>query len=196
MNLAAVLGAFAVIFPLELPDKSLIAALVLSTRYRPWPVWIGVAAAFTVHVALAVAFGSLAALLPERLVGAVVVIGFAVGAAVLLFKSEEVDEEEGEALAERAKASSRAAAASAFGVIFVAEWGDLTQLMTANLVARSGAPLSVAGGALVALWAVAAIGIVGGRFLLRHVPLALIRKASGVLLAGLAVWTAIDVIRG
>jgi putative Ca2+/H+ antiporter (TMEM165/GDT1 family) len=196
MNLAAAVGAFLVIFPLELPDKSLIASLVLSTRFRPWPVWIGVAAAFTVHVAIAVLFGGLISLLPERLVEVIVAVAFAAGAAVLLLGSEEEEEDAGERLARSADMATHHIIASSFAVIFVAEWGDLTQIMTANLAAHSGAPLSVGIGALLALWTVAAIGIVAGRVLLRAIPLGLVRRLTGVVLAALAVWTVVELIRG
>jgi putative Ca2+/H+ antiporter (TMEM165/GDT1 family) len=62
VNLALVLTTFAVILPAELPDKSMLASLVLGTRYRPLPVFLGVAAAFAVHVCVAVAIGGVLAL--------------------------------------------------------------------------------------------------------------------------------------
>jgi Ca2+/H+ antiporter, TMEM165/GDT1 family len=143
-----------------------------------------------------VAFGSLAALLPDRVVGALVIVAFTAGGLILLLGAETDEPEEGtEQLAVRACQGSTAAA-SAFGLVFMAEWGDLTQLMTANLVARSEAPVSVAVGALAALWTVAAIGIMFGRILLRSVPLVFVRRVSGVLLLGLAAWSVIDVVRG
>jgi putative Ca2+/H+ antiporter (TMEM165/GDT1 family) len=83
---------------------------------------------------------------------------------------------------------------TAFIVIFLAEWGDLTQILTANLAAKYGSPLSVGVGALLALFAVAAIAVVSGQALLRFVDIATIRKVTAVVLLGLAafsLWTAV-----
>ncbi len=195
MNPAVALTAFVVVFPLELPDKSLIASLVLATRFRPFPVWIGVALAFAVHVTIAVIFGGLIGLLPDTVVQVIVAVAFAAGATVLLLGSEEEEEAEGEAIAARADRKTHHIIGSSFVVIFVAEWGDLTQIVTANLAAHSGAPISVGIGAVLALWTVAGIGITAGRVLLRYVPLTLVRRLSGVILAGLAVWTVVELVQ-
>ena len=60
MDLVVVAIAFGAIFVVELPDKTFIAALVLSTRYRPLAVWIGVGLAFGVQTVVAVTAGALA----------------------------------------------------------------------------------------------------------------------------------------
>lgn len=86
--------AFAVIAPLELPDKTFVATLVLTTRYRPAPVWLGVATAFAAHTALAVTAGSFVALLPAQPVRLVAAGLFAVGAVVLLRSARGADAEE------------------------------------------------------------------------------------------------------
>jgi putative Ca2+/H+ antiporter (TMEM165/GDT1 family) len=85
---------------------------------------------------------------------------------------------------------------TAFTVIFAAEWGDLTQILTAQLAARYNDPLSVGVGAAAALWIVAAIAIVGGQGLLRFVPLTVVRRVTGVALGGFAVAGALTAIRG
>src|SRR5262245_66514063 len=84
MSLAIVATVFAVIFPAELPDKPALASLVRGSRYRPSWVFAGVAAAFAVHVGLAIAAGSLLALLPHRPLEIVVAALFALGAVLLL----------------------------------------------------------------------------------------------------------------
>ena len=84
ISLTTAATAFAVIFPVELPDKTFIASLVLSTRYRPPLVWIGVAAAFLVQTAVAVLAGGLISLLPRLLVLGAAAVMFAVGAFLLL----------------------------------------------------------------------------------------------------------------
>lgn len=74
---------FAVIAPVELPDKTFVATLVLATRYRPLPVFLGVASAFAVHVTLAVLAGSLIALLPQQPVQLAATVGVATAAILL-----------------------------------------------------------------------------------------------------------------
>ncbi|WP_405731040.1 TMEM165/GDT1 family protein [Streptomyces sp. NBC_01537] len=181
---------FGVVFLAELPDKTALAGLMLGTRYRASYVFAGVAAAFVVHVALAIAAGSVLALLPHRWVQGVVGLLFLAGAAMLLLKKD--DEEEG--VREPADHSFWKVAGSGFMLILVAEFGDLTQIMTANLAARYDDPVAVGLGAVLALWAVAGLGIFGGRLLMKRVPLALITKiAAGVMLvlAGFSLYEAI-----
>ena len=195
MDLAVVLTTFVVIFPAELPDKSLFASLVLGTRFRPLPVFCGVAAAFGVHVVIAVTVGSVFSLLPERLVLFVVAALFAGGAALLLLGKEEDDPDAAEAT--RAVADRRPVhvALASFGVVFLGEWGDITQITTANLAARYSDPVSVGLGALLALWSVSALALTVGRGLVQRVPTRLVRRLTGVVLAVLAVVTLVEAIR-
>jgi putative Ca2+/H+ antiporter (TMEM165/GDT1 family) len=196
VDLAVVLTTFVVIFPAELPDKSLFASLVLGTRFRPLPVFVGVAAAFAVHVVIAVSIGGVFSLLPERLVLFVVAALFAGGSALLLLgKEEEHDDEAAEA--SRALADQRPVrvALASFGVVFLGEWGDITQITTANLAARYGDPVSVGLGALLALWSVSALALTVGRGLVRRVPARLVRRLTGTILAVLAAVTLIEAIR-
>ena len=88
-SIATALLTFAVIFPAELPDKSLMASLVLGTRYRSLPVWLGATSAFTVHVVIAVAAGGLLRLLPSTVVEVVVTVLFAVGCSPKLEEGEK-----------------------------------------------------------------------------------------------------------
>ncbi|MFD9973467.1 TMEM165/GDT1 family protein [Streptomyces sp. NPDC059017] len=182
---------FGVVFLAELPDKTALAGLMLGTRYRASYVFAGVAAAFAVHVALAIAAGSVLTLLPQRLVQAVVGVLFLAGAAMLLLKRSDDDDESVKGPSDQ---SFWKVSGAGFMLILVAEFGDLTQIMTANLAARYDSPLSVGLGAVLALWAVAGLGIVGGRTLLRYVPLKLVTKiAAGLMLvlAGLSLYEAI-----
>lgn len=185
---------FGVIFAAELPDKTMVATLVLSTRYAPGPVWLGVAGAFVVQCLIAVLAGGLLSLAPERPVAAVTAVLFGAGAAVLLLRrAESPDEPAAEA---PAAPSPRRAVATSFGVLFVSEWGDLSQLTTAGFSARTGDPLSVFLGSVLALWAVAGVAVVSGRALLRVVPLSLVRRLAGCALAVLAVAAAVHAVRG
>lgn len=183
---------FGVIFLAELPDKTALAGLVLGTRYRASYVFAGVAAAFLLHVVIAVAAGSVLTLLPQRLVHAITGVLFLAGAAVLLLKKGE-DEEE---VRRPADQSFWKVAGTGFMLIFVAEFGDLTQIMTANLAARYDDPISVGLGAVLGLWAVAGLGIVGGKALMKRVPLRLITQIAALLMLGLGVWSLYEAVRG
>ncbi|MGP3685686.1 TMEM165/GDT1 family protein [Streptomyces sp. IBSNAI002] len=184
--------AFGVVFLAELPDKTALAGLMLGTRYRASYVFAGVAAAFAVHVALAIAAGSVLTLLPHRLVQAVVGVLFLAGAAMLLWKKDEGEEE----VKPPADQSFWKVSGAGFMLILVAEFGDLTQIMTANLAARYDNPVSVGLGAVLALWAVAGIGILGGRTLMKYVPLRLITKIAAAVMAALAVFSLYEAIAG
>jgi len=196
VDLAVVLTTFVVIFPAELPDKSLFASLVLGTRFRPLPVFCGVAAAFAVHVVIAVTVGGVfVALLPQRLVLFVVAALFAGGSAYLLLGKEEEDAEAAEAARAVADRRPVRVALASFGVVFLGEWGDITQITTANLAARYRDPLSVGVGALLALWSVTALALTVGRGLVQRIPARLVRRFTGVVLAVLAVLTVVEAIR-
>lgn len=186
---------FGVIFLAELPDKTALASLLLGARYRASYVFAGIAAAFTLHVVLAVAAGSLLGLLPHRVLQAVVGALFLLGAAMLLFHKEDEDEEEA-AGREPASPSFLRVAATGFAVVLVAEFGDLTQIMTANLAARYHDPLAVGIGAVLALWAVAGLAIAGGRTLLRYVPMVLVQRVAAALMLVLAGFSLYEAVAG
>jgi Ca2+/H+ antiporter, TMEM165/GDT1 family len=191
MRPGVVLATFAVVFPAELPDKTTLASLVLAARYRPGPVWAGAAAAFLVQCALAVAFGGLLSLLPDRVVSGVAAVLFATGA-VLAFRGAGDDEEVGETAV---ATSARRIAAIAFGALFLAEFGDFTQLATASLAGRYDAPLEVFLGAWVALVCVSGLAAFTGLGLLRVVPLRAVRLVAAAVFAVVAVLSVVDVLR-
>ncbi len=195
MDLTVVGLTFGVIFVAELPDKTMIATIVLASRHRPLPVWIGAAAAMLVNSAVAVGAGRLLQFLPHRAVEAVVTTLFAAGSLYLLLTRETAVAREGEEQAEKI-VSDRHIALASFAVIVVAELGDLTQILTANLAAHYHQPWSVFVGAAAALIIVMGIGVIGGRALLRVLPLGVIRKIAGTLLAGFAVYAAVQTARG
>ncbi|MFI0939454.1 MULTISPECIES: TMEM165/GDT1 family protein [unclassified Streptomyces] len=192
LSLTVVAVVFGVIFLAELPDKTALASLMLGTRYRASYVFAGVAAAFLVHVALAIAAGSLLTLLPHRLLQAIVGVLF-LGGAVMLLRSKPEDEENVKAPADQ---SFWKVAGAGFTLILVAEFGDLTQIMTANLAARYDNPVSVGIGAVLGLWAVGALGIFGGQMLMKKVPLSLITKVAATAMAALAVFSLYEAIAG
>jgi putative Ca2+/H+ antiporter (TMEM165/GDT1 family) len=196
MDLAVIAIVFGAIFVVELPDKTFIAALVLSTRYKPLAVWIGVGLAFMVQSLIAVLAGHLATYLPENLIKSVALAIFLIGA-VVLFKSapgadaeEKEQEEEFAAKATDARTGLKAVLAS-FLVLFAAEWGDLSQLLTISMVAKYGHPVSVFIGAWGALLTVSGLAVLSGRVLLQHVRLSVIHylgAAVCLVLAGVTAW--------
>jgi putative Ca2+/H+ antiporter (TMEM165/GDT1 family) len=195
--LVAVVTAFALVVPVELPDKTFVATLVLSTRYRPGPVWIGVTLAFGIQCLVAVAAGRLVSLLPQRPVQLVAAALFAVGA-VLLVRSagraavEELKRErEYETKVSRAPRSALGTAVASFAVLFVAEWGDLSQLLTAGLVARGGHPVAVFAGSWAGLAGISAAAVLLGRVLMRYVSLTVIQYVGAAVCGVLAVVTTV-----
>jgi len=192
--------AFVAVLLVELPDKTLVATLVLSTKYRHRPVLLGVSAAFAVQCVIAVTAGGLLRLLPHRAVEAAVALLFAIGAFVLFRESisaeeEEIEDEANEPGNDAATASDRRIAALSFGVLFAAEWGDASQLATAGLVARYGEPVAVGLGAFAALVGVAALAIALGAVILKRVPLQLIHRAAAALFTAFAIIAAVAAVR-
>jgi len=200
MDPGVVAVSFVPIFLVELPDKTFVAALVLSTRYRPLPVWLGIGAAFAVQCLIAVTAGHFASLLPESVLNALTAVIFAVGAVVLVTTAPrtqaERQEREEDVTASGARTSGWRAAGAAFAVLFVAEWGDLSQLLTIGLVARYQDPVSVFVGAWGALLVVSGLAVLSGRFLLRHLRLTLVHYVAAVVCSGFALYSAYLVIAG
>jgi putative Ca2+/H+ antiporter (TMEM165/GDT1 family) len=186
-----------VIFLAELPDKSMFASLVLGTRYRALYVWLGVAAAFLVHVVIAVAAGGVLHLLPKRLVEAVVAVLFLLGALLILRGGEEEDEVEAELDADGLPAQQRfwRVFLTSFSVVFIGEWGDITQIATANYAARYD-PLTVGIGAVLGLWLVSGLGVSVGARLLRYVPMMLMQRVTAAILAVFGVISAVAAVKG
>jgi putative Ca2+/H+ antiporter (TMEM165/GDT1 family) len=193
LDLSVALATLAVIVPVELPDKTFVATLVLATRYRPLPVWIGVALAFAVQTAVAVTAGGLLTRLPHRPVTAVAAGLFAVGAVLLWRGAGQAEARERQSEAEfgarlrRDSVSGWRVVGTSFAVLFLAEWGDLSQLLTAGLVVRYRDPVSVFAGAWLALLAVSGAAALLGRTLLTRIRLAIVRRVGATLCVALAV---------
>jgi putative Ca2+/H+ antiporter (TMEM165/GDT1 family) len=201
VNWTAIAVTFALILVAELPDKTLIATLVLSTRYRPFVVWLGVGCAFGIQTLIAVAAGQILTLFPQTPVLIVTAVLFALGSAWMFHSASshtdpdevthEIEDEE-EQIEEYTAAGHRRAFFVSFGVLLAAEWGDLSQLTTAGLSARFNAPIEVFVGAWLALLVVAGLAVLAGRWLVARLRLAVIQRLAGALLALLAVITAVE----
>jgi putative Ca2+/H+ antiporter (TMEM165/GDT1 family) len=191
LDLTTMALVFGAIFLVELPDKTFIATLVMSTRFRPLLVWIGVGLAFLVQTLVAVVAGGLLAKLPTTPVQLVAIAMFLIGGVILLKGAAGADAEEAETEEEFAEKSNRQVrgwqiVSMCFGIIFLAEWGDLSQLLTASMVLKYGEPVSVFLGAWAALLAVSALGAALGRTLLTRMKLSTIRRIGGAVCLVLA----------
>jgi len=201
VSLSVVALTFASIFLVELPDKTFIAALVLSTRYRGLLVWIGVGLAFLVQTLIAVTVGKAVTFLPTDVVHGVAGVIFLAGAFVLAREAPKADAEEHETEEEfAAKATTvktgGAAVLASFLVLFAAEWGDLSQLLTISLVGKYDEPVAVFLGAWGALLAVSGLAVIAGRFLLRHIRLSVIHYVGAGVCLVLAGITAYELLWG
>ena len=199
MDLAVAAVTFGTIFLVELPDKTFIAALVLSTRYRPLAVWIGVGLAFGVQTGVAVTAGALANLLPDTLMQTIALGIFLLGAVVLFRTAPGADAEEVEQEKEYAAKATEPknflkAVVASFLVLFAAEWGDLSQLLTISLVARYDDNLSVFLGAWGALLAVSGLAVIAGRILLRYLRLSVLHYVGATVCLGLAAFTLFEIL--
>jgi putative Ca2+/H+ antiporter (TMEM165/GDT1 family) len=193
VQLSIVLAVFPVIFLGELPDKSMFASLVLAARGHARAVWFGAAAAFLVHVAIATTIGvGLFHVVPHRALEGIVAAMFLAGAVFALREDADAEVE----LVDREVTTHRRSATTAFVVIFVAEWGDLTQILIANLAAHYNSALSVGLGATLALWSVALIAVIGGQSLMRHVNVVVLHRCMAVVLLALSALAAVSAVRG
>jgi putative Ca2+/H+ antiporter (TMEM165/GDT1 family) len=196
IDLLVVALAFGAIFVVELPDKTFIATLVMSTKMRPLFVWIGVGLAFLVQTGIAVGLGKAASFLPEQLIQTVAALLFLIGAFILFREARSADDDEADQEEEYAAKADPAAhgfrvVATSFLVLFAAEWGDLSQLLTISLVAKYDDPVSVFLGAWGALLAVSGLAVLVGRLLLQRIRLSLLHYVGAtvcVLMAVLTVW--------
>lgn len=201
LDILVIATVFALVFVGELPDKTAVAGLVLGTRF-PWRwVFAGIAAAFLTHVVIAVAAGSLLSLLPHRIVESVVAGLFLLGAGLIWHEGRDRDRDDdgiggADAPTVPESAGFWKVAGLGYGVIFFAEWGDLTQILTANLAAKYDAPVSVGVGAVLALWSVGLLAILGGRTLLKILPIAWITRAAALVMTALGVYGAVAAARG
>lgn len=197
MSLEVAATVFVLIVPAELPDKTFVASLVLATRFRAVPIMVGAALGFGVQAGIAVAAGSLVALLPSAPVQAVTAAIFALGAILMLRsnKNTTATEEEGfeaEIAEVPTEPSTLRVIVTTFVVLFLAEWGDLTQLLTASLSAKYHEPVSVFIGAWLGLVLVAGIAVTGGKAMLRLIPLQWVRRVAALAFGIVAIVTGLE----
>jgi len=194
-SLSTAATTFLAVLPAELPDKTILACLILSSRYRPWYVFSGAAAAFLAQVTIGVAAGGAISLLPHRPVAGAAAAVFAVSAFLLWrLKEEENPDADEEGGPDGVRAAFWPVFGTSFAVVFLAEFGDLTQFMTVSLAARFHDPIAVGAGATLALWTAAAIAVLAGWRLLKLIPMRWLTRGAAVImlvLAGTSLYSAL-----
>jgi Ca2+/H+ antiporter, TMEM165/GDT1 family len=190
MSFTAAGATFLAVLPAEIPDKTILACLILSSRYRPSVVWSGAAAAFLTQVIIAVAAGGALSLLPHRIVEACAAAAFLAGAVLLWRQKEAKDEEEDDTGRDGLGSGVWPVFGTAFAVVFLAEFGDLTQFLTVSLAARFHDPISVGIGATLALWVAAAVAVTLGWRVLKLIPMHWLTRGAAVVMIVLAGTTA------
>ena len=194
-SLSAAAATFLAVLPAELPDKTILATLILSSRYRPAYVFAGAAAGFLVQVVIGVAAGGALSLLPRRPVEGAAAAAFAVGAVFLWRHKEEknpdADDEGGQ---DGMRDGFWPVFGTSFAVVFLAEFGDLTQFLTVSLAARFHDPVAVGVGATLALWTAAGLAVLVGWRLLKLIPMHWLTRGAAVImliLAGTSLYAAL-----
>ena len=183
------LVTFIAIFVAELPDKTLFATLLLSTRFkRELPVWIGVTCGYSIHVVLAVVLGSALSNLPERPIHLAVGLMFSIGGVVTWRSTVDASEHQS---AEHSVRSFLSIVWTAASVIAVAEFADLTQLATAGFAARFEDPIGVGIGSILALSSASGCAVLLGAWLQRVAPLRMIQRVAAALFVVIGMTTII-----
>ncbi|MGZ3689721.1 MAG: TMEM165/GDT1 family protein, partial [Bdellovibrionota bacterium] len=129
-------------------------------------------------------FGKLFSYLPERVVHLASGFLFLIFA-ILALRRENDEDANG---TNRRPRSFIEAYRLAFIAVFIAEWGDLTQLATVTLVARTQEIWTIFLSSLAALWSATAIGCYAGHHLGRRIPLRPLQILSAALFAVVGVW--------
>lgn len=202
MNATALFATFALVIPAELPDKTFISCIILASRHRALAVWIGGASALVLQAGIAVAAGRLLILLPHTALHALVAALFLASGLYLLVVPEKRASTSGAAIARREETSDPAGAArpfvrpllTTFTVVALAEFGDVTQVLIANLAARFRDPWPVFLGASLGFVLVSALGVIGGRSIVRLVPLTVVRRLSGFALVALGLYSLVSIL--
>lgn len=183
MDYRVLLSTFVFVFGAELGDKTQLAVVTQTCKCRrPWPVFLGASLALTAVTAIgALGGGVVARVIPASALQRAAAVGFLVMGLFIARQALAVqsDDPSGEACdvdadgAESA-ADNRAwdwqAFGSTFGLLFLAEMGDKTQLAVLTLAGSSGTIWPVFVGGSLALIAVTALGVLGGESLSRLLP--------------------------
>jgi len=149
---------FGIIFLAELPDKTALAILIMASQKNPVAVFLGVCGAFFIQNIIAVLFGSLFGFLPPQIVHVCSGILFLIFAYLMWKQREEKPNKKTLPV----KGFFLKTIWSSFIVIFIAEWGDLTQLAAATLIAKTHQPVTIFLSATLALWTTTGLAVLIG----------------------------------
>ncbi len=173
MSLTPLIASFVLVAVAELGDKTQIAVITLSSRFKSLSVFLGAMLAFLLVTGIAVAFGdALTRFLPRfwiRIVAAAIFLIF--GVYTVFSKHDDMQVE---------KRETRNAVFSSFSLTTLMELGDKTQFAVIALSAEYELPLLVYLGVMMAFVLITAIGVTVGTALTRVVPLKHIRLGSGI----------------
>jgi putative Ca2+/H+ antiporter (TMEM165/GDT1 family) len=190
LHYSLIASTFAIMFLAELPDKSMISSIIMGSRLAPIRVFIGAAAAFLIQMIISVTVGGLVARAPRKPLDLVIGLLFLAGAGLIIKDMKTRAAEKEEALA---KGTSKMGFVPqiflAFVVTFAGEFGDLTQIVTANLAAKTADPISVGIGSFLGVITSTSLGIFFGSKVLSKVPIRGVQTASVVIMTSLGIYT-------
>lgn len=189
----AVVAGLLLITISELGDKTFFIAVILATRHRRSLVFVGVIAALAAMTVISVLVGQLATVLPPQYIryaeiGLFLAFGFNLlvqGWRMADAPCDAVCEEAVEAVVQSEsqmvkQPTSLAIVLQTFGLTFLAEWGDRTQIATIGLAASKDA-LGVTLGAILGHAICAAIAVIGGKLIAGRISEKVLTLTGGVL---------------
>lgn len=183
-------AAFGLVFLAELPDKTMFATLLLSSRFpRRSAVWAGVSLAYSLHVVIAVVLGGLLSRLPTEALRYGVSVLFVGAGAYLMWSSRTERVEHETAAADSQPTAWRSTFGVSMATVGVAEFADITQITTASLAATREHPVFVGVGAALALASVSGLAVVVGSALVRRINVRIIQRVAGALFVVIGVAT-------
>jgi putative Ca2+/H+ antiporter (TMEM165/GDT1 family) len=181
--------SFGVIFVAELGDKSQLMALTFATRFKTWPVLIGITVATAVVHLVSVGVGyGLGAALPTGWISLVAALAF-LGFGAWTLRGDKLTEDE----KNKAERSTGSAILAVGGAFFLAELGDKTMLATITLATQYGW-FGTWVGSTVGMVAADALAILVGRLLGRHLPEKAIKYGAAALFAIFGIWLLVEAV--
>jgi len=187
--LYSTLLSFGVIFVAELGDKSQLMALTFATRFKVWPVIIGITVATAVVHLASVGIGyGLGASLPTGWINLVAALAF-VGFGFWTLRGDALTDDERDKV-NRTTKSAIIAVGTAF---FLAELGDKTMLATITLATDNGWFGTWLGSTL-GMVAADALAIVVGRWLGRSLPEKAIKYGAAALFFVFGIWLLVEAV--
>jgi putative Ca2+/H+ antiporter (TMEM165/GDT1 family) len=153
--IAAFFATYAAVFLAEIAgDKLLYTTGVLSSRYRPLPIMVGVTIAFMVKMAVAVAAGEWVSHLPPLVVAGVTAASF-IGVAITVWRKPTIARAK-----KKEDTTAGKAALVSFAAIFFSEWGDVGQITAAAMAAKWMADSAATGATPFIVWLGAVLAMV------------------------------------